>query len=117
MWHIPDGSRGRWRLIVVKGAATPYRPHRAAVHGAEEDLAPVPAPAGAPERAEGPASRVPSRDGVDPARQPLGKRTNLVAQDNPVAVHFLFVDPARPVERGGNLGGVHQAESDALSQR
>ena len=34
-----------------------------------------------------------------------------------VAVYFFFLDPAGPVEWGGNLGRVHQVESDALGER
>jgi len=34
-----------------------------------------------------------------------------------VAIDFLFVDPAGPVEGRGDLGSVHQAESNALSER
>ncbi len=34
-----------------------------------------------------------------------------------VAINLLLVHPAGAVEWGGDFGGVHQAESDALGER
>jgi len=64
------------------------------------------------------------RDGLRQFREALGELLTLAADElgrpallvghHPVAVHLLFVDPAGPVERCGDLSSVHQAESNTL---